>query len=77
MIMCTFITTPFSVKVNKLAGVPEQLSYPGGKAAGRQGEVWNTQALVESLLLRHIFLMEVLTKSTTMWKQGKNHEVSL
>lgn len=50
--MCIFITTPVSVKVNKLASDPEQLSHPGEKVAGRQGEVWNTWALVESLLLR-------------------------
>lgn len=75
--MCIFITTPVSVKVNTLASDPEQLSHPGEKVAGRQGEVWNTWALVESLLLRYTFLMEVLTKSTTMWQQGKDCEVSL
>lgn len=46
MIMRVLIRTAVSVKVNKLASISEQLSYPGEQVAGRQGEVWNRQTLV-------------------------------
>lgn len=46
MIMRVLIRTTVSVKVNKLASISEQLSYPGEQVAGRQGEVWNRQTLV-------------------------------
>ena len=35
-----------SVKMNKLATISEQLSYPGEQATGRKEDVWDRQALV-------------------------------
>lgn len=46
MIMCLLIRTVVIVRVNKLASISEQLSFPGEQVAGKQGEVWNRQTFV-------------------------------
>lgn len=50
MMVCLHIMTRDSVKVNKLATISEQLSYPGEEAAVRKEDVWVKQALVGKLI---------------------------